>query len=222
MSHRFILLLLVSVTFVNCSGDDVDSSSDEITICNPPLSMEIEVINDSSVQISWESLSDTIKLEYGIGLFDPGTGYVLELSNINSITIDNLDSETRYFFYISNICESNSESEIIGNAAWVAETCDLKPTITAVFPEFNHSSDVLIYWNTELYNSLTTYIIAEYGVPGFELGTGEISNEQLFMNLGLDLNNLETNTTYEVYIRAKCAEGYLSPYSDPVLFTTEE
>jgi len=79
----------------------------------------------------------------------------------------------------------------------------------------------LIYWDTELYSSFNTDVLVEYGLSGFELGTGTVV-EGFYIYLAIIMSSLELNTTYQVYVKARCSEGYFSPYSDPVKFTTEE
>lgn len=57
----------------------------------------------------------------------------------------------------------------------------------------------------------------EYGVQGFEQGSG--TTEEVTSN-PYTLEDLQSNTTYEFYVQADCAEGGESAWSGPFSFTT--
>lgn len=57
----------------------------------------------------------------------------------------------------------------------------------------------------------------EYGVAGFTQGTGTIVNATA---TELTLTNLTANTTYDVYVRAKCGNNDYSEWSSAYTFTT--
>ncbi|MFH1119998.1 MAG: S8 family serine peptidase [Bacteroidota bacterium] len=58
----------------------------------------------------------------------------------------------------------------------------------------------------------------EYGVAGFEPGTGTLLSG--LTNPTIDLGGLDPNTAYEVYVRGACATDELSTWAGPAGFTT--
>ena len=57
----------------------------------------------------------------------------------------------------------------------------------------------------------------EFGLGGFTLGTGTMSNTT---NLSMPLTGLTQNTTYDFYIQSDCGNGELSNFAGPFSFTT--
>ena len=57
----------------------------------------------------------------------------------------------------------------------------------------------------------------EYGLEGFDQGTGQIMSTSIS---SLALNNLETNTNYSFYLRANCGENNISDWVGPTNFNT--
>ena len=65
-------------------------------------------------------------------------------------------------------------------------------------------------------DSADTYNI-EYGLAGFTLGTGTLTNTT---NLFLNLTALMQNTAYQFYIQSDCGGGEMSNFAGPFSFTT--
>ncbi|MEY8847809.1 fibronectin type III domain-containing protein [Psychroserpens sp. XS_ASV72] len=69
-------------------------------------------------------------------------------------------------------------------------------------------------WNDP--NNAGSYVV-EYGISGFALGSGTTLN---LTETNVDLLNLSSETTYDVYIRVVCGAENKSMYSDIFNFTT--
>jgi hypothetical protein len=76
----------------------------------------------------------------------------------------------------------------------------------------NSSADIT--WAVS--DSADTYNI-EYGVAGFTLGTGTLTNTT---DLFLNLTGLLQNTSYQFYIQSDCGGGEMSNFAGPFSFTT--
>ena len=195
--------------------------------CELPMSFSRTVLSNNEVEITWSDPQPdlTIEIEYGLSGFDQGSGSIVETTDSGSYILNNLQPSTDYNFYVrANCANGNTVSQWDGPYfVTTATTCNLIPTIVGIFPEFSFPEQVLIYWNTELYDNTDANIriVVEYGLPGFALGSGTVV-DGFYGNQGIVMEPLLTNTTYQVYLRAQCAEGYYSPYSEPQLFTTEE
>ena len=72
-----------------------------------------------------------------------------------------------------------------------------------------------ISWTPGLNDSLWN---VEYGTSGFSLGGGiQLTNLQ---NTLVNLNTLQSNTSYDVYVQSVCDSGYISSWNGPHSFTT--
>ncbi|WP_179374970.1 fibronectin type III domain-containing protein [Winogradskyella wichelsiae] len=76
------------------------------------------------------------------------------------------------------------------------------------------NNSAVITWNS--ISDPEEYIL-EYGVSGFNLGTGTTIYES---STTAQLNNLQANTTYDVYIKSVCSTDNLSSSSEVHIFTT--
>ncbi len=59
----------------------------------------------------------------------------------------------------------------------------------------------------------------EYGLAGFDLGTG---TRVTTSNFNYEVSNLEPSTQYDAYVRSNCSGSSSSSFFGPVSFTTEE
>ncbi len=72
-----------------------------------------------------------------------------------------------------------------------------------------------ISWTPGLNDSLWN---VEYGTSGFSLGGGiQLTNLQSTL---VNLNTLQSNTSYDVYVQSVCDSGYISSWNGPHSFTT--
>lgn len=75
--------------------------------CLPVSEVSYERVNFRTVTLSWEDAPVTIgrcRIEYGLEGFARGTGAVM-VANTNPVTINGLEPEPNYDFYIQNYCE---------------------------------------------------------------------------------------------------------------------
>lgn len=93
--------------------------------CDAPSSLTAQNITTSSAQLSWTTGgSNAWNLAYGQGTFTPGTGGTT-ISNLNTAghTLNNLQSNTVYTFYVRDTCASiNSASAWAGPYSFTTAT----------------------------------------------------------------------------------------------------
>ena len=98
------------------------------------------------------------------------------------------------------------------DALSIAEGPDCLPPTDLVASNIN-SESVQIDWTNG--NDEVEWTL-EYGLQGFELGTGnEITTDQH----PVFINELSSQTTYDIYVKSNCSESD-SPWTGPLTFTT--
>lgn len=228
-----IIYVLVPILFFvySCSSDSgnepeemqqemmeeemVPEEEEEEVVCNPPDSIFLDTITQNSASLFWsigQGAQSTV-IEYGLEGFMLGTGDVITQSN-DFVNIENLQVGTTYDVYFSSNCGSNVMSEVVGPIQF--------ETLPACIPPSNFTlldtqiSSILLQWQPA---QNTTAWELEYGIVGFELGTGTtIQTSDTFF----EIDGLVSNTTYEVYLRTNCGSEGFSDYLDPIVATTDE
>jgi len=102
MKNKFGLIALLVLIIVGCSGDDTGTSDS----CDTPSNFTIvNYTNLVKVDLGWDENEDASlwEIEYGIQGFNQGEGDVVT-SEINLVTISNLDFNIAYDFYIRTEC----------------------------------------------------------------------------------------------------------------------
>ena len=106
--------------------------------------------------------------------------------------------------FVSIVFSCNNDDDII-------PVCDI---VTNISSNSITNNSAIITWET--ISTSATYTI-EYGISGFTLGSGTTVSES---DTDAELNNLESNTTYDVYIQTVCDTNNLSMQTDVYSFTT--
>ncbi len=104
---RLCLIGLILAFIVSCKDDDEQI----ITQCEIPTNLSVSSISDNTATISWENTNDSqsVKIEYGIAGFLPGSGSIIEATQ-NSAIISGLNADTSYDFYVQAICAIDNVS----------------------------------------------------------------------------------------------------------------
>ncbi len=205
--------------YSDCGDDDLSAPAGPRDITTPPTCpgpTDLVASNPTAftVDLAWtnNSTSDDFIVEYGEAGFTLGSGETVTGSG-TSVTIEDLDPETAYSFYVYSDCGDDDVSAVsnVANATTV-ETC---PAPTAVTVTEITQNSALVSWTS---NGEETEWSIEYGPAGFEQGEGEVVDgieETEFL-----LEGLENTTAYDVYVIAVCAEDDLS-LSASASFDTE-
>lgn len=180
--------------------------------CSTPDQLSVSEITTSSANISWAGDADEFTLEYGFIGFEKGTGTTISGLTALNKTITELDIDTAYDAYVYTDCEgtklysdvisfsTNGECEAVFNF----EADNITETQAIITWGITGEEDK---WNVE------------YGISGFEPGTGTLI-EGTF-SAGINLVALTENTQYDIYAQAFCEELQdYSEWSDVFTFKT--
>ncbi len=114
-THWLAPIILAILLFASCSSS-TSNKEDDITAPAVPSNLEITEIGNGSVTLTWKKVSDESLKGYYVYWLGGGDVDRLnankEFVNTNSITIENLDYETEYFFAVSSIDTSENESAL--------------------------------------------------------------------------------------------------------------
>lgn len=103
----FIGLLSFGLAFTSCSDDDDDD--EPAGTCATPSDVIIDDATASSITLSWTSSGSAWTIEYGESGFTQGSGTQAEAGS-NPYTINGLDANTDYDFYVRNNCADGASA----------------------------------------------------------------------------------------------------------------
>ena len=192
-----------TLTFTTATCPDVtDAAASDVTA--------------SSVTLNWaaDPTAQGWTIEYGYAGFIQGQGTQVDVTT-NSYVVNGLEEETEYDFHIKAICGTDWTSEHWVNVSATTlhneVTCNAPTSVTVNAA----ATTATVSWTAgEGNNSFEV----EYGVRGFSHGSGSIVEAQ---NTTVDINVLESNTQYDVYVRGLCDQSTYSNWSNVATFTTQ-
>ena len=135
-------------------------------------------------------------------------------STVNPITINGLASHETYTVKVRALCSATNVSDWSATVEFTTERCQPVSGVTATAVD---SATATVTWNPSS-NGSGSYEI-EYGIAGFRQGNG---TRVTLSATTTTLNNLDDNTTYDVYVRAYCTATLTSEWSSVVSFTTPQ
>ena len=108
----FTLILAEYVDDGGCGVPTPLTTEFTLSKCPKPDNISFTNPTNSSVDLNWVDVadtantSDTYSIEYGVEGFDPGTGTGQIINNVSgsNITVNNLQTDVMYDFYISSDC----------------------------------------------------------------------------------------------------------------------
>lgn len=190
--------------------------------CYTPVDVVIDEFDENSVSISWNddaNDTDTWEVVYGEAGFDPengGTTITVDDGN-PSLMISDLLDDTAYDIYVRSICDSDNSSEFSTVRSFTTEVFEcVEPSGIEVNDISTFSAEVTFTENGDV-NEWTVV----YGPEGFDPETEGQSVVADDGFLGVVIDDLTQNTTYEVYVYANCTEDDTSEMVGPVAFTTD-
>ncbi len=192
-----ILLFFASVfLFSACSSDESGDSCGKIEIQNYSTeSTSIYVYFDKGSNVN------TTKIEIGPTGFNQGTGTIITTSD-NSVYLTNLNPSTTYDIYFTGIC-SATEQSVVTKLSSI--TTDQGQCVGTASISFTQSTTNSINLDFSYNNSSPSYYEVEYGIAGFNLGSGiRVNTSTQFSSNYLTINGIQANTTYDFYVRAVC------------------
>jgi hypothetical protein len=210
MMKRMFFLATLCVLVLSCSKND-DSTNKN---CSRPEELNIEQINSTSVFVKWDTGGESaFEIEYGTAGFKIGDGSVRQTSQTEYL-IEGLDPTTDYEIFLRSNCGSDGFSNYISKAFLTLENVELCNTPTNLELVSVSSSTIELTWNE---NNETLWQV-EYGAIGFVPGTG---TSVTVSQSNIELMNLASSTTFEIYVIANCNEEGFSDSSEPLVVTTD-
>ena len=109
--------------------DDLQITEGVSTItCPTPGGLSVSNTTLNAAQLNWTSTGTQFSVEWGESGFTHGNG-TLETDVIeNNLTIEGLEEDTMYEFYVKNICDDDDESNWSGPYAFYIGYCISEPT----------------------------------------------------------------------------------------------
>ena len=171
--------------------------------------------------LSWNSTSavDGYELEYGTAGYVQGGGSTMMLGN-NTVTLTGLDANTEYDVYVRSVCDGATYGDWATiRFATMFDTCASVRWMEIVNVAYDHFPQLALHW---VGGSQPDHWEVEYGLQGFELGSGTLveTNETSFAIYELEEQGvLQPNTWYDFYVRSVC-EGDVYGEWDSVQYRT--
>ena len=186
--------------------------------CLEPINIDFFTVSDTNVILDWENYGNgtSFEVEYGPQGFLIGSGS-LATTNENTITINDLNPESTYDFYVRTICNGNDTSEWIGpkqattscdvaTVPWVENFDTMSTYGQGVLPDCFQNDDVWVSSNTnlsayQLGDGDTEYLYAtfdEYGIEAYMI---------------TPMFELEAGTTYNLVFKIRKEQGDYSSQS---------
>ena len=212
---KLVFLAFFGLVLFSCNNDD------ETIVCNEPVDLAAEVFNGNEVSLSWGQTNDAFAIynvEYGVLNFPVGSGTQTQTAN-NFVNISGLEYETNYQFYVSVRCTDGATSALAGPFSFTTEAdnsqaggngdgCNVPSDLAGNASSV--SGEVFLFWN----GNLETAWRVEYGLSGFDLGTGiEINTSSTNINI----SNLQSEAAYEFYVQANCGSDGFSNFAGPLV-----
>ena len=204
----------------NCGGvpsDDATLTYNFTTsvACPAPTAVTASPVYVNDATITWTSTATAFNVEYGEAGFSQGSG-TTETVYDNTITLSNLTAQTSYTVYVQADCSGDND----GLSQWASvqfTTLPSCPAPTQVAATNITSNSADIVWTAGYQESEWEL---RYGPENFNPDTSSVSvivtGSELFQ-----MQNLGTDTRYDIYVRAICGAGDTSAWSSRITFKTQ-
>jgi phage gp45-like len=184
--------------------------------CESVSNINITNITTTSATVTWsapagQSSWQVVVVTAGTSV-NNGTPVAVNSTNY---TITGLTPGTSYDVYIRAVCgpDRNSEWSFANNFVTALPPCE---TVVNLRTTIVDETTATVIWSH--YGTALRYEVV-YGQPGFN---PDYSTARTTTNMAIELTGLTPFTTYEVYVRAICAEDNYSAWSSVLTFTTLE
>lgn len=199
-----------------CGSDDTSAYSDKgnfSTLCAVPADLSALGGESNQTEVSWTETgsASSWEIQYGAPGFTAGSGSSV-VANSNPYTVTGLNVSRDYEVYVRAICGVGDASAFSKVASFSTTACD---SVTNLASSDLSVDTANLDW---MENGTAIDWEVSYGPVGFTAGNGTeviASGDNPFTLKGLD-----PETEYDWYVRAVCAVGDSSSWSDTASFTT--
>ena len=202
--------------------------------------IEIKELTLNSVSISWHRTDGSLDNgmgyygEYGIKGFERGKGISFYSSGASFSVYCDLIPDTEYSLYIRK--QTDSENSLVWFEEYNFKTPACNTEISNIKEEMEYANGEFIKDLIDVhitFDDVANFYELEYGLKGFEQGNGTIITSTLNKGSGdiiiaksanrfsIGNENLQSNTEYDYYIRAKCNDEY-GEWSEKQSFATTD
>ncbi len=167
--------------------------------CLPPLDLRVTEVTNNAARLTWTP--DGNNISYRVHVWGGGFDTTLN-TYLASCRVRGLYAATRYNAAVEVRCEYIDEPSIWSDTIMFATpTC---PDVTDVTALEVGGNSVLLDWDDD--GQPVEWLI-EWGLPGFDLGTGILVTADHHPFL---LTGLTGETTYDIIVRAVCGDNFVS------------
>lgn len=197
----------------NCvEGGSTNEKSAFITTLDPcPAPQYLYASNQAVglIEVNYQTFipGSVYTIEYGLVGFTSGQGTTITGTSTDQyveVIISGLQASTTYEIRVTEACPNNETTPVVSTQITTVEPC---PAAFEVNLAYADSYDIGFSWDS--YNIGQTFAI-EYGVTGFQPGTGTVIQGTLKDNNDMIVSGLTPETTYDMYITENCANGETS------------
>ncbi len=201
-----------------CNGVSGDYSSIttfstemEVVECVQPNSVNVNVMSESNVLVSWSAIENATSYNISIRKFGTSNWNHNTISN-NSFMFSNLEAATSYVFILSTNCDDIESGayytgSFLTDNAPIQETCNTPSN----FNLGNTSSNSASFTWANIDNADNYFVYIRQENQNWE-SRSTPSNQ-------ITINNLLPSTNYEARVSASCS-GISSSFSNIIAFTT--
>ncbi len=162
-----------------------------------------------NAEMSWTNGSN--ETEWNIHVWNTAFDQTFNVTG-NPATVTGLTPGTEYYAAIQAVCGGGMVISDYGDTiSFTTDVCDPVTNVTATV----EGSTATVTWTAGDNN--TGQFAIEYGYEGFAAGTGTTLTAT---SNSITITDLESETSYDVYVRAICEGQYNSVWSDPASFET--
>jgi fibronectin type 3 domain-containing protein len=207
----FLSVMVIAMLFGACPDSD---KSPPITIPAVPTGVKAEAKSSTSIQVSWNPVSGAISYDvyFAVGSSSSSMIFIGSVTNTSYIH-NNLQSDTTYYYFIRAKNNAGDSGYSSSASAKTSEGSVILPVIpTGVIASVQSSTSIQITWNSVI-NATSYDIYYEVGSSFIMVFTDNVTSTSYIHN------NLQPNTTYNYYIKAKNNAGD-SDYSASASATT--
>lgn len=198
----------------NCGNlglsEQVSASFTTVATCLAPEYLTAEA-QGHTVNVSWLPVEDVNK--YEVKVLDENINVIFNqiVENVSQANFTGLQEGAFYIIAVRAYC---SEEEISNWSAIGFDMPTICPAPANIYIVEKDQNSATLTW-TE--GDAASWIV-EYGPSGFVLGEGTqvMSDENT-----ITLTGLNTYAPYDVYVKADCGLGYVSPWSSKFSFKTD-
>lgn len=177
--------------------------------CLSPMNLQLTEVTNKKAKFSWSPEENNIG--YRLHVFNSYYDKVVT-TYIASGSVNNLEANTRYYATVQATCQSiDDPSEWSDTISFVTDVC---PDVRDVTASDVQGNSAVIDW---VEGGRADEWEIQWGLEGFSAGTG---SSMMVDHHPCTITGLTGETSYDIYVRAKCGEGFLSEHWSSVVTIT--